>query len=217
MNVAPSTASMKASFVSTCRIKALVPLLRKWSNCILNVHQLLQTLCWILYLIVTFVSPPPPLHCVFRCLDQIWPSLYGQGLAKCPIQSRYLIHVGQTSERENEYTIPCTDYPARAGSGASSPRKSSLSLSAEWRIPFYDSSLPTSCCHRAVTATQEAPGLTHPIKPSSLLLLAQVLEQNKDSVYALFPRPSPSPLHYRCFQGSQHLGVRQGQDRGRVC
>ena len=44
-----------------------------------------------------------------------------------------------------------------------------------------------------MTATQEAPGLTHPVKPSSLLLLARDLEQSKDSVCALFPRPSPSP------------------------
>lgn len=165
-----------------------------------------------------FCGPPSPLHCVFRCMGQICPSLYAQGLAKYPIQNRCLICVGQTNEREwiHDYMH---GLPARAGPSASSPRTSSLSLSTEWKIPSYNIPLcPNPATFMLWLPHRRLHVLFTPVKPSSLLLLlAQDLEHSKNSVYALFHHPSPSPLHYHCFQGSQHLGFHQSQDGGRVC
>ena len=97
-----------------------------------------------------FCGPPSPLHCVFRCMGQICPSLYAQGLAKYPIQNRCLICVGQTNERENEYMITCMDYLQGLDQVPALPGRLLCLYQQNGRSPpmtyLFAQILPPSCC-----------------------------------------------------------------------
>lgn len=111
-----------------------------------------------------------------------------------------------------KWMITCLEHPARPGSNARFPVKSSLPLSMEQKMAFCDICL----CQNPqqitviVSTTQEAACLIHPVKP-----LARDLERGRNSVFQyvlLCHHSPPSPLC--CFypQGSWHLGFHQGQD-----